>query len=74
MIAIEEETLVFRRDVKDLLGINNNTLLNFIKKGELKIDQKTKKIYMSSILSLKKELEERRSFSTTKWLVSHHAD
>lgn len=71
---VEQEELIFRGDVKDLLKINNNTLLNFIKKGSLKVDPKTNKIYISSILSLKKELEERRSISAPKWLVSHHAN
>lgn len=71
---VKEDKLMFRNDVVDLLQINYPALLNFIKKGSLKVDPKTKKIYLDSILSLKKELEERRSISSPKWLVSHHAN
>lgn len=68
-----EDTLILRNEARDMLQINHPTLLNFIKKGRLKVDKKTKKIYISSIIPLKKELEERRNLSVN-WLVSHHAN
>lgn len=74
METIEEEKLIMRDQVKSILGIKNHTLLNFIKKGSLKVDPNTNMIYMDSFLLVKQDIEERRSFTNTSYKVSHHAD
>lgn len=74
METIEEEKLIMRDQVKSILGIKNHTLLNFIKKGSLKVDPNTNMIYMDSFLLLKQDIEERRSLTNISCKVSHHAD
>lgn len=74
MEETEEKNLIMRNEVKSLLGIKDHTLLNFIKKGSLKVDPNTNMIYMDSFLLVKQDIEERRSLNSNPYKVNHHAD